>query len=80
MKKEIHFGKLIHVELRRQRRSVAWFAQEMGCTRGNMYNILKRPHLNSDFILRASEKLGHDFFRDASEKFQLATKPYAEQR
>lgn len=79
MKKEIHLGKLIHDELRRQRRSVAWFAHEMAYTRGNMYNILKRPHLNSEFLLRASEKLNHDFFRDVSEKLQLAAKPRAEE-
>lgn len=75
----IHCGKLIHEELRRQRRSVAWFAKEMLTTRGNMYNILRRPHLNTDFLVRASEKLHHDFFRDISEKLQLATKTHAEE-
>lgn len=75
----IHCGKLIHEELRRQRRSVAWFAKEMLTTRGNMYNILRRPHLNTDFLVRASEKLQHDFFRDISEKLQFATKTHAEE-
>lgn len=67
---EIHFGHLIRKELQRQRRSVAWFAKEMSCTRGNMYNILARPHLNSEFLLRATEKLHHDFFRDVSDVLQ----------
>ena len=75
---DIHFGNLIQAELRRQRRSVAWFAKEMLTTRGNMYNILRRPHLNTDFLVRASEKLHHDFFRDISEKLQIATNPHAE--
>ena len=65
--KDIHFGKMIHNELRKQQRSVAWFAKEMGSTRCNMYKILSRPHLHSDFILRATLLLGHDFFNDASD-------------
>lgn len=76
----IHCGKLIHEELRRQHRSVAWFAKEMLTTRGNMYNILKRPHLNSEFLLRASEKLQHDFFHDVSEMLQATAKTRAEER
>jgi len=67
---DIHFGNLIREELRKQRRSVAWFAKEMSYTRGNMYNILSRPHLNSEFLLRAAEKLHHDFFRDISDMLQ----------
>ena len=68
----IHFGKLVLKELRRQRRSVAWFAKEMSYTRGNMYNILKREHLSSDFLLRATEKLGYDFFHEVSKMIQAA--------
>lgn len=63
---DIHFGKLIQHELQRQRYSVAWFAKEMSYTRGNMYKILNREHLNTDFVIRASRKLNHDFFLDAS--------------
>lgn len=66
----IHFGHLIKEELKRQRRSIAWFAKEMSCTRGNMYKIVERQHLSSDFILRASEKLDHDFFGDVSAYLQ----------
>ena len=66
---EIHFGKMIHAELRRQRYSVAWFAKEMGSDRSNMYKLLERQHLNSEFILRAGKLLNHDFFGDASKVF-----------
>lgn len=77
---DIHLGNMILNELRRQRRSVAWFAKEMAYTRGNMYNILKRRHLNSEFLLRASEKLQHDFFHDVSEMLQATAKTRAEER
>ena len=68
---DIHFGNMILTELREQRRSVAWFAREMGSDRCNMYKLLSRQHLNSDFILRASKLLNHDFFGDASTLFLL---------
>lgn len=57
-------------ELRKQRRTVAWFANEMGSTRSNMYKILNKPHLNSEFILRAMRLLDHDFFKDVSEQLK----------
>ena len=70
---DIHFGNMILNELREQRRSVAWFAKEMGSDRSNMYKLLDRRHLNSDFILRAGKLLNHDFFGDASKIFQEST-------
>lgn len=68
-KREIHFGHMIHNELQKQRRSVAWFAKEMRSDRSNMYKLLNRSHLDSDFILRASHKLSYDFFGEASAMF-----------
>ena len=66
---DIHFGHMILNELRRQRYSIAWFAKEMGSDRSNMYKLLARPHLNTDFVLRASRLLHHDFFGEASSVF-----------
>ena len=37
---DIHFGKMILDELRKQRYSVSWFAKEMGSDRSNMYKLL----------------------------------------
>ena len=67
---DIHFGKMINTELRKQRYSVDWFAKEMGSDRSNMYKLLARPHLNTEFVLRASRLLNHDFFGEASILFQ----------
>ena len=63
---DIHFGNMILRELRKQRYSVSWVAKEMGSDRSNMYKLLARPHLNTDFVLRASRLLRHDFFGEAS--------------
>lgn len=70
---DIHFGRMIDAELRKQRYSVTWFAKEMGSDRSNMYKLLERQHLNSDFILRASRLLNHDFFGEASKIFKEST-------
>ena len=68
---DLHFGNMILSELREQRRSVAWFAKEMGSDRSNMYKLLARPHLSTDFVLRASRLLNHDFFGEASALFLI---------
>ena len=64
---ELHFGNLIKEILRANRRSVAWFAVQMHCDRSNMYKMLSRNHLDSAFLLRASQVLEFDLFLFASE-------------
>jgi hypothetical protein len=38
----IHIGSLIEQELRRQDRSVTWFAAELRCDRTNVYKVFKK--------------------------------------
>lgn len=64
---DYHFGQRIVSFLRQEGRSISWFADKMNSDRSNMYKILARPHLNSEFILRASRILKHDFFKDISD-------------
>ena len=70
IEKIIHFGELIKERLFLQGRSVRWFALQMNCDRSNMYKLLSRAHLDTNFILRACKILEHDFFKDASEILQ----------
>ena len=37
----IHIGKLIETELRRQERTVSWFARHLYCERTNVYDIFE---------------------------------------
>lgn len=62
----VHIGAIIQERLRQEGRSIGWFAKEMNCDRSNMYKMLGRAHLDSNFILRASKILEHDFFKDIS--------------
>jgi len=63
----IHIGKCIEEELRRQERSVAWFARKLFCNRQNVYDIFKRESIDTTLLRRISAILGHDFFRDLSD-------------
>ncbi len=67
LEEDYHVGQRIMTVLKEKGRSIAWFAERMNSDRSNMYKILARPHLNSEFILRASRILNHDFFKDISE-------------
>lgn len=58
----IHIGKLIREELRRQERSVAWFARKLYCDRTNAYNIFNRQSIDTETLLRISRILDCDFF------------------
>jgi hypothetical protein len=68
--KNIHVGAIIKERLALERRSVSWFAAQMNCDRSNMYKLLSRAHLDTNFILRACKILDHDFFKDVSEILQ----------
>ncbi|MBE6196891.1 MAG: XRE family transcriptional regulator [Rikenellaceae bacterium] len=59
----IHIGNLIREELRRQGRSVGWFAEKLCCDRTNVYDIFKRGSLDTALLLRISRCLQHDFFQ-----------------
>ena len=58
----IHIGKEIKAELRRQRRGVTWFAQQLYCDRTNVYNIFKREGIDTILLQRISAVLGRNFF------------------
>ena len=59
----IHIGKLIELELRKQERSVTWFANKLYCERTNVYSIFKRESIDTALLLRISIILRHNFFK-----------------
>lgn len=75
----IHIGQLIEAELRRQERTVAWFARNLPCERTNVYDIFKRRSIDTELLLRISRLLQHDFFRyytaDAADRQENSTLP-----
>lgn len=65
----LHIGRKIEEELRRQERTVAWFARKLYCNRQNVYDIFKRESIDTSLLRRISAILGHDFFKDLSVDF-----------
>lgn len=57
-----HIGNLIKAELAQQQRSIAWLAQQMGCSRQNLSRQLRHDYLGTDQLLKISLILHHDFF------------------
>ena len=47
----VHIGKQIEEELRRQERSVTWFAKQLCCERTNVYSIFKRESIDTYLFL-----------------------------
>lgn len=59
----LHIGTLIQEELRRQKRSVSWFARKLFCDRTNVYDIFQRKSIDTELLLRISLILEHEIFR-----------------
>jgi lambda repressor-like predicted transcriptional regulator len=68
--KELHIGDLVKAELKRQERSIAWLAKQIGYTRQNLYHLLSRPYIYTDLLLKISDILDHDFFGCLSSEWQ----------
>ncbi len=58
----IFIGKIIKQELKAQRKSVVWLAQELGCNRTNVYKIFNRHSIDAELLLRISQAMNHNFF------------------
>lgn len=64
----MHIGNRIKQKLREDRRSAAWLAQQICCTRTNIYKILRKSSIDIALLVRISRVLGHDFFEDISKE------------
>ena len=47
--------------------TINWFAGQLHCQRGNIYDIFKRATIDIELLIRISRILNHDFFSDISE-------------
>lgn len=64
---EFHLGIRIRAELKHQGRTITWLADEIHCTRENLYKVFRHPWINTDMLFKISEAMHHDFFRDCSD-------------
>lgn len=64
---KIHIGHAIRDEIRRQQRSVAWFARQIYCTRPHVYRIFEKENIGLQLLHSICKVLDHDFFKDISD-------------
>ncbi len=65
-------GELIEEEVRRQGRNITAFAEEICCTRNNVYSIFDRNTMDVAQLELISKVLGHNFFKDLADNPALA--------
>lgn len=68
--KDMHFGKTLEKTLREQGRSVTWFADQLCCTRPNIYKLFRKESVDTNLVYRISKILQYDFFKKLSEDYQ----------
>ncbi|MDR0896095.1 MAG: XRE family transcriptional regulator [Prevotellaceae bacterium] len=64
----ISIGKQLKEELKRQRRSVTWFAQELGYTRESVYKLFQKKSLDTHLLHRINLILKCSLFDDYVEE------------
>jgi lambda repressor-like predicted transcriptional regulator len=67
---KIHIGSLIKDELKKQERSMAWLARQIGYDQRNFSKTLQLPHINTDTLLNICNTLNYDFFAVLSKSFR----------
>lgn len=65
---DIHIGRMVRDELKRQGRSVAWLAKQLPTNRTNAYDMLKRSNIDPETLMRISELLQCNFFVKLAEE------------
>jgi len=75
----MHIGTILREQLRREGKSVVWFANELGCHRTNVYNLFEKHSIDTAMLERISVILNCDFFelyyKETQEKIVRNTPP-----
>ncbi len=67
----MNIGSVIKSVVKERRCSVIWLAEQMGCSRTNIYKIFHRDSINTDDLMKISRILKFDFFRLYSKELGL---------
>lgn len=65
----LHIGQMIEAELRRQERTVTWFARQLHCDRRNVYDVFHRSSIDTSMLMRICLILHTDFFAALAEAY-----------
>ena len=68
--KLVHIGTLIRKTLKSKHKTVVWFANELSCSRTNVYKIFSKQSIDTFDLLRISKILEYDFFEVYSQELK----------
>lgn len=71
---EIHIGKIIRAQLKADKRSISWLAQEIGCTRSHLYKMFRKPSIDNKLLLDISIAMSFNFFQHYAKAFHEGIK------
>lgn len=66
----MHIGSKIENVFRSQGRSPIWLAQKLNTVHVNVYDIFKRPSVDTALLMKISALLEYDFFEELSHELQ----------
>ena len=69
-KKLVHIGELIKQTLKKNRKSVVWFAGQLSCSRTNVYKIFSKQSIDTYDLVRISKILNYNFFEIYSKELE----------
>lgn len=71
MRSKIHIGKIIKEELRRQKRTNQWFAEQLSINIRTVNKIFLKQIIDTEQLFMISQVLKKDLFKLYSEKLEL---------
>ena len=69
----INIGEEIRKELKRQERTVAWFARQLGIHRTSAYDLFEKTSLDTGQLFLISKILSVNFFELFSDEYKQIT-------
>lgn len=66
----VHIGQKIRKELYCHKHSIVWFAEQLGCSRTNVYKIFSNAYINTYLLFKISKILHYNFFQCYSDFFE----------
>lgn len=64
----LHVGKLIKTKLKERAHTCVWLAEQMGCSRTNLYKIFNKKYVGSRDLEKLSLILNFNFFEVLSKE------------
>ena len=58
----IHIGNIIKDKLEHKKISITQFAEDINCTRRNVYKIFNKSNIDTELLLRVNEAIGENLF------------------